>query len=71
MKTNTATTGGVFMMMKKAVSVLTVILLCTSLFVPAFADTDDSALIERLILAAKAKLPIDDDEVAFRNYNTE
>lgn len=59
------------MMMKKAVSVLTVILLCTSLFVPAFADTDDSALIERLILAAKAKLPIDDDEVTFRNYNTE
>ena len=59
------------MMMKKAISLLVAMLLCTSLFVPAFADTDDSALIERLILAAKAKLPIDDDEVAFRNYNTE
>lgn len=58
-------------MMKKTVSLLLAMLMCTSLFAPAFADTADSALIERLILAAKAKLPIDDDEVVFRNYNTE
>lgn len=56
--------------MKKVLSLLMAVLVCVASAIPVWADDADSALVERLILAAKEKLPIDDDEVTFRNYYT-
>ncbi|MGN1059753.1 MAG: YcdB/YcdC domain-containing protein, partial [Clostridia bacterium] len=54
--------------MKKILSLLLSVLLTIGAVLPAFADAADSALIEKLILTAKEKLAIDDNEMEFRHY---
>lgn len=54
--------------MKKALSLLLAVCLCMGLVIPSFADQENSETVARLIVSAKEKLGISDDEFVFTNY---
>lgn len=54
--------------MKKGISWLLVLCLCMGLMIPVFADQENSDLVAQLILTAKEKLSISDDEFVFTAY---
>lgn len=54
--------------MKKTLSLLLAVCLCMGLVTPSFADQENSETVAKLILTAKEKLAISDEEFVFTNY---